>query len=219
MAYRVVTGTFLRSDRTPFAGYEVWYTLKPGGFNRTTNYPRNRVVAIVGANGRQHPRNNPEIDGVELWISEEAGQRTEYRTQTPSGEIVEFELYAGVGSVDFSALSLQDLFSGNDNDTDDDANIDALEALLAVHNADPIAHPSLTSGGGGIYRGVIEPGDLSGAIVVINHDLHLTARDVSVSDAEGELTLPWANLGVDHIRLDFGGIAPINQTYNVLIEA
>jgi hypothetical protein len=140
MAYRVVTGTHLRSDNTPFAGYQVWFTLKPGGFSVTTNYPRNRVVAIVGADGRHHPRLNQLFDGVELWISEEATDRTEYRCQLPDGRIAEFELDAGVGPIDLTTLLTQDLspspIAPNDLVTEQ------LEALLAAHNADPYAHPN-----------------------------------------------------------------------------
>lgn len=214
MAYRVVTGTHFRSDNTPFAGYQVWFTLKPGGFSSTTNYPRNRVIAIVGTDGKHHPRSNLAIDGIELWVSEEAADRTEYRCQLPDGRIAEFELDAGLGPIDLTTLLTQDI--SPDPMSPGDLATEEVEALLAAHNNNPLAHSGLNPG---VLSLTVSQSDLVGGKVLLLHGLGTDRLYLRVFDSDGDLDLISIPVGLNYVEVDFTGLTPLTQTYTVTIEA
>lgn len=64
----------------------------------------------------------------------------------------------------------------------------------------------------------INQSDLVGSLYVKQHDLDLLIYDVTVTDSQGEIDIPWKPLGRNHIQLDFIGLTPISQTYTLLIQ-
>ena len=208
MAFRTVTGQFFKAGTMPWADAEVWFTLQKGSYSVSAHYPTDSLKVRTDANGRI---------SVDLWISEEAQSTTNWLCRQPSGETFKFGVPAGAGPI-----ALEDLRALGSPPVVATPSLSALiDSRIAQHNADAGAHPGLGGGGpgAGVFSLQITASMLVGAIAVIEHDLDSELLDVAGSDSDGPVDIIWKPLGHNYISLDFSGLAPITQIYQLLIEA
>lgn len=82
-----------------------------------------------------------------------------------------------------------------------------------------LVNQTIVNGDGSLNRKYsITQSDLVGSLYVKQHDLNLDSYDVTILDSQGDIDLPWKPLGNNHIQIDFGNLAPITQTYTLLIQ-
>lgn len=75
------------------------------------------------------------------------------------------------------------------------------------------------NGGGRNFQAMVEPDDLVGSIALVRHDLQTETIDVTTIDDQGDINIPWRPLGINHVQLDFAGLAPITKNYQLFVEA
>lgn len=193
-------------DASPWRqGVVLRYVLQRGSYTLSGNYPRGDFAAKIGADG---------IAIANLWINEEGIEPTNWQVFFPNGESDIFSIPPGTTSATLEYLRL---LNSTPNPGPPSLGA-AINTAIAAHNADPNAHSGLGSGSA-VYSAEIEPSDLVGSIVVVEHALPSIAREVTLFDNEGPLWPPWRNLDSTHVRIDFEGMAPITQTYQLTIEA
>lgn len=95
MTTRTVTGTIREADGTPWVGAVVIFVLIPGSYTNADTYPQQRVSATTDANG---------AFTATLWINTEGLTNCAYTCILPSRESFTFDLPAGAGPADLSAL-------------------------------------------------------------------------------------------------------------------
>jgi hypothetical protein len=137
MATRPVTiNVFRPGGGEPWVGGVVEFTLVKGGYSPLAHYPKEAISATVPPSG---------LVEVDLWVNEESQIPTQWRARLPSGETAVFSVPPGT-----TPIAVEILRAIGDTPTTQIPSVTAqLEALIQIHNADPIAHPGLGGGGPG----------------------------------------------------------------------
>jgi hypothetical protein len=137
MATRPVTiNVFRPGGGEPWVGGVVEFTLVKGGYSSLAHYPKEAISATVPPSG---------LVEVDLWVNEESQIPTQWRARLPSGETAVFSVPPGT-----TPIAVEILRAIGDTPTTQIPSVTAqLEALIQIHNSDPIAHPGLGGGGPG----------------------------------------------------------------------
>lgn len=100
---------------------------------------------------------------------------------------------------------------------------DIIGAAISEHNLSVLAHPNGISGGGPggavlSYRTELDPEQLIGSYLILEHNLNQTFVDVTVFDDDGVVAVEYSPISANTVQLNFDGLLPIMKTYTILVE-
>jgi hypothetical protein len=132
MAFCVVTATVNRAA-TPWVGGMIYFTLLKGSYSISAHYPKTTIAVEIRPDGKAI---------VALWNNEAGFIPTKWLCQMPDGESFEFSIPIGLEEADLEYL--RSLTTQPPNPPGLGA---IVQAAIAQHNADLLAHPNLAVAG------------------------------------------------------------------------